>query len=297
MQRLVPIPDPYDLAATLSVLKHGGFDPTIRITEKFVWRAIRNAQGTATVRYARVDGGVEVTAWGDGAEQALDDSPSVLGTHDDPSELNPGSGLLRELARRFAGIRMPCTRSIFDPLVPAILEQKVTGAEATKSFEMLVRKHGEKAPGPPGLTVLPAPSVIAEIPYYTFHRYGVERRRSDVIRHACARANRLNEAIGMTAVDARARLQAIPGIGVWTAAEVTRISHGDPDAVSIGDYHVPNVVSWALAGEPRADDARMLELLEPFAGQRARVVRLLEASGITPPAFGPRHRLRSIAEI
>ena len=67
------------------------------------------------------------------------------------------------------------------------------------------------------------------------------------------------------------------------------------DAVSVGDYHLPNVVAWALASEARADDARMLELLEPYRGQRGRVIRLLEASGIGAPRFGPKMPIRSIA--
>ena len=69
------------------------------------------------------------------------------------------------------------------------------------------------------------------------------------------------------------------------------------DADGVGDAHLPDMVAWALAGEPRADDARMLELLEPYRGQRARVVRLLEAAGIKIPRFGPRFAPRRIADI
>ena len=96
---------------------------------------------------------------------------------------------------------------------------------------------------------------------------------------------------------AYARLRSVPGIGPWTAAEVALRVLGDPDAVSVGDFHLPNVVAFALAGEPRGDDRRMLELLEPWRGQRARVVRLIESSGLRPPAFGPRYAPRSIAAI
>jgi 3-methyladenine DNA glycosylase/8-oxoguanine DNA glycosylase len=103
--------------------------------------------------------------------------------------------------------------------------------------------------------------------------------------------------MSLSAEEARLRLRAIPGIGPWTAAEATRLAFGDPDAVSVGDAHLPDLVAWALAGEPRADDARMLEILEPYAGQRARVVRLLEVSGIKIPRFGPRFAPRRIADI
>jgi 3-methyladenine DNA glycosylase/8-oxoguanine DNA glycosylase len=78
---------------------------------------------------------------------------------------------------------------------------------------------------------------------------------------------------------------------------VTLRALGDPDAVSVGDFHLPNVVAYALAGEPRANDGRMLELLEPWRGHRARVVRLLEASGIEPPRYGPRLSSRDISAI
>jgi hypothetical protein len=88
-----------------------------------------------------------------------------------------------------------------------------------------------------------------------------------------------------------------PGIGPWTAAEVGIRALGDPDAVSIGDFHLPNLVAWVLAGEPRADDARMLALLAPWAGHRARVIRLLESSGLAAPRFGHRLAPRSIAGI
>ena len=93
------------------------------------------------------------------------------------------------------------------------------------------------------------------------------------------------------------RLRALPGIGPWTAAEVAMRALGDPDAVSVGDFHLPNLVAFALAGEARGDDARMLDLLEPYRGHRGRVIRLLEASGLRPPVRGPHLQLRSIAAI
>ncbi|GAC1421634.1 MAG: 3-methyladenine DNA glycosylase [Actinomycetota bacterium] len=297
VERVVEIADPYDLGATLRVLQHGAYDPTTRATQDTVWKATRNQAGAVTVRYARETGGVRVTAWGPGADAALESAPDVLGVNDDFASFQPHHDLIRNLARRFAGIRFPATHAIFDALIPAILEQKVTSVEAFRSYNALVRKHGGNAPGPAGLRCAPPPEAIAAIPYYTLHAYGVERRRADVLREACSRSTRMNEAAAMPPSEARARLCAIRGIGAWTANEVTRITHGDPDAVSVGDFHIPNMVAWALAGEARADDARMLELLEPFAGHRARVIRLFEAAGLHAPAFGPKHRIRSIPAI
>jgi 3-methyladenine DNA glycosylase/8-oxoguanine DNA glycosylase len=77
-------------------------------------------------------------------------------------------------------------------------------------------------------------------------------------------------------------------------AEVARVALGDADAVSVGDYHVPSIVAWALAGERDGSDERMLELLEPFRPHRGRVQRLLEEAHIRPPARGPRMQARAI---
>nr|MBA2719018.1 DNA-3-methyladenine glycosylase 2 family protein [Chloroflexota bacterium] len=186
---------------------------------------------------------------------------------------------------------------VFESLVPAILEQKVTGTEAWRGLRGLVRHWGEPAPGPFGLWLLPPPAVVAAIPYHELHPFGIERRRADLVRRVADHAKRLEEIVGLPRDAAYARLRSIPGIGPWTAAEVALRALGDADAVSVGDFHLPNLVAFALAGEIRGDDARMTELLEPWRGHRARVVRLLEASGLRPPAFGPRYAPRSIAAI
>jgi 3-methyladenine DNA glycosylase/8-oxoguanine DNA glycosylase len=127
------------------------------------------------------------------------------------------------------------------------------------------------------------------------HPLGLEQRRAVTLIRAAERADWLEGAVCLPPGEAMSRLRTIPGVGRWTAAETVRAALGDPDAVSLGDYHTPSLVSWALAGEPRADDARMLELLEPYRGQRARLVRLLELSGLRPPRYGPRYAGRSIA--
>ncbi len=184
-----------------------------------------------------------------------------------------------------------------EALIASVIEQKVAGAEAWASWESLVRAQREPAPGHSGLLLPPSPERMAETPYWDFHRFGIERRRAETIVRACGRAARLEEAAGMPFPEARRRLTAIEGVGVWTAAEVARTALGDPDAVSVGDFHTKHVVAWALAREPHGTDERMLELLEPYRGQRGRAVRLLEAGGIRPPRYGPRQRLRSIAKL
>ena len=185
---------------------------------------------------------------------------------------------------------------MLESLVPAILEQKVTGDQARRAWRMLIAGHGEPAPGPPEfrLRLPPSPEVLAALPYYAYHPFGVERRRADLIRRVATRAAWFEAITELPIAAAHERLTSVPGIGPWTAAEVAVRALGDPDAVSVGDFHLPNLVAWALAREPRGDDARMLGLLEPWRGERARVVRLLELSGIQAPRYGPRLTPRRI---
>ena len=288
---------PLDLGLTLRIHSHGPADPTTRREAGRLIRTTRTPDGPATLALQIRDGRLHAEAWGPGADCALAGVPALVGMDDEPADLGPAHRLVTELARRMPGLRIGRSAHMFEALLPAILEQKVTGTEAYNAYRALVLEYGEPAPGPFRLMVAPAATTIARLPYYAFHPLGVERRRADTLRHAAARASALEEATRLPLDVAYRRLTALPGVGPWTAAEVALRALGDPDAVSVGDYHLPNLVSWALAGEPRADDDRMLDLLEPYRGQRARVVRLLEASGIRAPRFGPRMAPRSIAGI
>jgi 3-methyladenine DNA glycosylase/8-oxoguanine DNA glycosylase len=289
---------PLDLFLTLRPLWRGSGDPTMRLGRHRAWRATRTPDGPAAVALA-VDGErLRAEAWGPGAAHALDRVPALVGQDEDlaawRADLHP---VVAALDRRLAGVRLGRTGAVMEALVPAVIEQKVTGREAFRSFRSLVVAHGAPAPGPLGLRLLPDPGVLAALPYFAFHPLGIERRRADAIRRAATRGAWIEAITELPIAAAYARLRSIPGVGEWTAAEVGVRALGDPDAVSVGDFHLPKLVAWALVGEPRADDARMLELLEPFRGHRARVIRLIEASGLGPPRRGPRLPVRSIAGI
>jgi 3-methyladenine DNA glycosylase/8-oxoguanine DNA glycosylase len=295
IERAHALRGPLDLATTLSPLAHGRGDRTIRVSHGEAWLAFRTPLGPATLRIVASDGSVVASAWGDGAAAALEGAPALLGEEDRPERLVARHPVIRDLQRRHPGLRLPRTGRVFHSLLPTVLEQKVTGTEAFRAYAHLLRAYGEAAPGPGGLLLPPAPEVLAGLPYHAFHPLGVERRRADVIRRAAARAGWL-EAGGSAPLAAR-RLASLQGIGPWSVAEVMRSAFGEPDAVSVGDYHIPNTVAWVLAGEPRGSDERMLELLEPYRGQRGRVQRLLEVGGLTAPRYGPRMAPRSIAAL
>ena len=283
---------PVHLGLTLGPLRRGS-DPSMLVERSGAWwRATRTPEGPATARFAAGGGTVWVQAWGPGAAWCLDTAGELLGSRDHLDGFEP-RGLVRELHRSLPGLRISRSRTVFEALVPSILEQKVSGKEARASYRAVVRAWGTPAPGPLPLLVPPGPDVLAGKAYWEFHPLGVEMKRANTIRAAASRAARLEEAVGMVAADAHRRLQAVPGVGPWTAAEVAIVALGDADAVSVGDYHLPHLVSWKLAGEPRGTDERMLELLAPYAGHRGRVLRLLQHSGECAPRFGPRMPLRS----
>ena len=286
----LPIDGPLDLRRTLGLLARGPGDRTMRFVAGRAWWATRTPDGPASVGLA-VDGTELVAdAWGPGAERALGRVPGLVGLGQQRIPLHHAHPVVRRLDRQFPGVRIPRTGAVLESLIPAILEQKVIGEEARRALFEVIRRHGEPAPGPPelGLRLLPTPAVLARLPYYAWHPLGVERRRAELIRAVAARAAWFEAIVDLPLAGAYARLTSVPGIGPWTAAEVAVRALGDVDAVSVGDFHLPNVVAWMLAGEPRGSDARMLELLEPYRGHRAEVIRLLELSGVAAPRYGPR---------
>jgi len=296
VRRMAP-PASYHLSASLAQLCLGRHDPSARFVAGRFWWAVRTPEGPGSLSLHREGGELVGTGHGPGGRWLADRADAVAGLRDDVSgfaRLAAGHPVVARLARTHRGFRLPATGRVFPRLLRAVLEQKVTGQEAYRAYAATVRHFRQAAPGPvPGLLLPPDPADIAATPYWTFHRFGVEQRRADTLCRAAVAADQLERCPGPR--EATARLTAIAGIGRWTAAEVVRTVYGDPDAVSVGDYHIPNLVAWALAGEPRGDDARMLELLAPFAGHRGRVCTLLEAAGLTAPRFGPRLPVRSFA--
>lgn len=305
MRRDLRLAGPFDLFGTLAPLVRGNGDRTVRIGSHEAWWTTRTASGPATLRLSATSGILTAEAWGAGAESVLERADRLVGVSADRQPTGTLADVddrrVASLARGRPGVRTLRTEAVFDALVAAIVEQKVTGFEAHRVWHGLVRTYGEPAPGPAGrdfgLRLPPAPATLAALPYYAYHPLGLERRRAELIRAVASRAAWFEAIVDLPLPEGYRRLRAVPGIGPWTAAEVAVRALGDDDAVSVGDYHIPNLVAWALAGEPRGDDARMLELLEPYRGRRALVVRLLELSGIRAPRYGPRLAPRRIAAI
>ncbi|MDQ0984861.1 DNA-3-methyladenine glycosylase [Streptomyces sp. V2I9] len=285
-------PGPLDLRLVLGPLRRGPADPTFRrVADGTFWRASRTPEGPGTLRVTACGGRIAATAWGPGANWLLDGLPALLGAEDDPDAFAPRHRLLALTRHRRPGLRLLRTGLVLESLIPSVLEQKVTTDEAYRAWRHLVRRFGTPAPGPTaelGLHVMPDPRGWALIPSWEWHRANVDAKRSSTILRAVRVARRLEEAAAMDLPEAKARLELIPGIGPWTSAETLQRSNGAADAVTVGDLHLPGIVGHALADDRDADDARMLALLAPYAGQRHRATRLILLSGRTPERRAPR---------
>lgn len=287
--RTIALPLPLSLRPSLAPLRLGKSDPTLRLTDDEMLRASHTPEGPVTTHVAVRGRQAVVEAWGPGAAWSLEHAPGLVGADDDLSSFRPEHHpSVARFHRRLPGLRMIRSGLVMDLLVQTIVGQKVTGLEAKRSWADLVRTFGEPAPGPGGLRLPPSADALAAATYWQLHPAGIERTRAVSIIEACRRIDRLQEAAAMGPEAARKRLTAVRGIGDWTAAIVQRTAFGDADAVETGDYHLPNVIAWNLAGEDRADDPRMLELLAPFAPHRGRALRLIELAGNGAPRYGPR---------
>jgi hypothetical protein len=295
---------PIDVRSVLGVHRRGLGDPAFALDDSgAIWRACRTPDGPGTLRLAWRAGPnlgtlVEGAAWGPGGGWLLDWLPAMIGAQDRPEDFVPEHPVLREAVRRRSGFRIGRSGLVLEVLAPAVLEQKVVGKEAWRAWRHLLRRFGEPAPGPApsGLRVPPGPATWAAIPSWEWHKAGVEAVRARTIAAAARVAGRLEEIIMLPSDQADRRLQSLSGIGPWTSAEIRQRACGDPDAVSVGDYHLPKLVGSALTGQP-VDDAGMLELLAPYPGQRHRAAMLAAMTGPAPPRYGPRNPIRDYRSI
>lgn len=283
---------PTPVKTLLAQHRRGPGDPTWASEGDAVWRAVRAPTGPATLRVSALTGAGEVhaTAWGPGAEWVLESLPGLLGGRDDLSDFEPSGAPLLAAVRRLPHWRLGRSGVLWESLAPSILEQKVTSQEAFGGFRRMVRRFGEKAPGPGAerdLWLQPSPARVRRIASWEWLQCGVDGARSATMVRAATVADSLQRRLDVDPGGLDAALQTVAGVGVWTSAEVRARVAGDADAVSFGDYHLAAQVGWALAGRDFTD-AQMAEHLEPWRPHRGRAAALLRMAGLQRPRRGPR---------
>jgi 3-methyladenine DNA glycosylase/8-oxoguanine DNA glycosylase len=290
--RTVTFPGAASFGHTLAPLRRGTGDPCFQVLgDGAIWRTSLLPTGPVTARISRAaPNAAHCAAWGGGAQEFVEMLPALLGADDDASDFVPTDPTVAAAHRRVPHLRLGRTGLVLEALIPAVIEQRVPGADAFRSWRLLVSKYGTPAPGPApaGMRVPPSAEVWRNIPSWEFHRANVDPRRAQTVVGCARRAASLQRLVSRPAAQAREAMTSLPGVGEWTAAETAQRAFGDADAVSVGDYHIPKMIGWTLLGRP-VDDAVMLELLEPMRPHRHRVVRLLEASGL---AYEPRRGAR-----
>ncbi len=289
------------VSQTVSAFRIGMNDPTIHITEDSVWRSTFTPNGPATLHISNWRSNTPlVETYGDGAEWIAHNALDLLGHHDEIPVINAIHPAVADAQKKYGNLRLGRSNTVYHELLHAVLAQRVTSIEANRQWRNIISRFGSPAPGPqPELRTPPSPIDLASLPYHAFHEFGIERKRADAVRNVARHFEYLTRvsASNSPAHVATEQLQAIPGIGVWTAAVAGGLAFGDPDALQIGDFHVKNTVAFALEGRIRGSDEEMVTSLEPYRGQRHRVVRWLQLNGVRAPARGPRRRIVSITRL
>jgi 3-methyladenine DNA glycosylase/8-oxoguanine DNA glycosylase len=282
---------------TLSPLRRGPGDPCYQVVDGAIWKTTLMPSGPVTARIttsART--AVDCEAWGAGASEFVERLPAWLGAEDDATGFAPAEPTIAAALKKVPHLRLGRTDCVLEALIPAVLEQRVAGKDAFRAWRLLVTKYGAPAPGPaPARMRVPPPSdVWRRIPSWEFHLANVDPARARTVVGCAGRAASLERLTTRPSEQARTALRSLPGIGEWTAAEVAQRAWGDPDAISVGDYHLSNMVGSTLLGH-RIDDPELIELLEPLRPHRQRAVRLLEVSGLARnPRFGARQAIPNL---
>lgn len=291
-ERTLARPTDHDLFATVRFLRMGRNDPTMRIADQELVRTMRTPDGPATLFVRAVGERFLIRGFGPGAERVVAAAPAYLGLEDSPHAFAPDHPRLARMLVEQGPVYLPRVDAWVEALVAIILQQLVTFLEATSGWGRLVRRFGEPAPGPVPLTVFPDPKVLVRLPVHVWRQVGIGQKRAATVVRVCERAGRIEGLRNQPLETIRSKLTTLRGIGPWTVESFCGMCLGDGDALPPGDIHLPNDVAWAIAGEPRADDARMFELLEPYRPHRWRVVRLLYHAGLTAPRRGPKRARR-----
>ena len=289
LRRTLPLDGPYSLGESLLLADYGRSNPILRRpSAQELQRASHTPEGPVGFQLRVGQAQIEAEAHGPGARWLLEELPRHLGLDDDGGP--DFGGKLGELQRRHRGLHRGVTLDLFEMCVSQVIRQRVAWRDAVQTQGAIHRALSKPAPGPWELKLPLDGADWCSLTTAELARFGLERKRAKTLLGLAARADSVRGFAPLPAREFAAKLESFTGVGSWTRAMVQGFGLAEHDVVPLGDYGLPSTVAWFLAGEARADDARMLQLLAPYAGQRFRVIHLLWVGGIGAPRFGPRIR-------
>ena len=272
--------DPNLVVAPLGMLYA---DPTTRLGPRQMLRATWTPEGPGVIAisWGAELGRIDVTCEGGGAAWLRVRARRLVGVDDDVSSFRP-VGVVGRLWSRMRGDRVGATGTVWHDLAWFVVQQRIRRNDAAAQWRRLVTTFGDPIEGYEGLYTPPVPERLARAAPWSLRALGIDARRAATLIEAARVADRLHRLADQPCDEALARLGSITGVGPWTRGCLAAMTWGDPDTVITGDSGIPTLIASTLAGDRRADDARMIELLEPYRPHRYRVLRLALAARTVP---------------
>ena len=155
----------------------------------------------------------------------LDADVELIGRH------LSGDGTLAPLVAKRPGLRVPGAWDGFELAVRAVVGQQITVAAARRLAGKIVERYGERLPEPVGglSRMFPRPERLARADVASL---GMPRSRARTIVTVAKAAIAEPDLFRCGSVE---RLQALSGIGDWTAQYIAMRALGEPDAFPLSD--------------------------------------------------------------
>ena len=272
---------------TLRFIRMGRMDPSVHLEKAQLHLARWYRTGAAAMELRDLGDRVRARVWGEAADEAMAKVPELLGLHDTPVR-DFGHDKLNRMLRPVLELRLSRAPFLSHTLPTHILQQKIAWRDAALIWRRLISKHGLPAPGPHGLKMPLSFEQLRHTPRAEYIAAGLSPTRVPLLREVGRLGHRIDDWYDESIEAYATKIQTLPQMGPWTTFHALGLSMGEPDVVVTGDYALPHTVAFALLGKPRSTDREMLQLLEPFVGNRWRLVRLIWALNIVAPRRGPR---------
>jgi len=278
----LPYRAPFDIGGLLSFLGARGVSGVESFDGTVYRRALRLPTSDGTVELSAGEGHVRcVLRLGDIRDlgPAVRRCRQLLDLDADPVAIDESlsnDGILGSVVRANPGRRLPGSVDGFELAARAVLGQQVSVAGARTIAGRLVRRFGKPLTAPDGdLThVFPEPAALADA---DLGALGIPGSRQDTLRTL---ANAVAGGVlvldsGADRAETEARLQALRGIGPWTASYVAMRALGDPDVFLATDLGVRRALErLGQPGDPKSAGA----LAERWRPWRSYAVQYLWAS-------------------